>query len=82
LTRRGADPILADGRGRRGRHGRSCGEIGGRHRGGRPPLDRNDQSEDIAAAFLLSVNAAFISGQRLVVDDGWIAARYRAQPEG
>jgi len=76
LTRRGADPILADGRGRRGRHGRSCGEIGGRHRGG------HDQAEEIAAAFLLSDDAAFISGQRLVVDDGWIAARYRAQPEG
>jgi NAD(P)-dependent dehydrogenase (short-subunit alcohol dehydrogenase family) len=48
------------------------------------PLGRNGQPEDIAsaAAFLLSDDAAFISGQVLVVDGGWIATRYRAQPEG
>ncbi len=48
------------------------------------PIGRNGQPEDIAsaAAFLLSDDAAFISGQVLVVDGGWIATRYRAQPEG
>ena len=48
------------------------------------PLGRNGAPEDIAAAaaFLLSDDAAFISGQVLVVDGGWIATRYRAQPEG
>jgi 3-oxoacyl-[acyl-carrier protein] reductase len=47
------------------------------------PLGRNGAPEDIAAAaaFLLSDDAAFISGQVLVVDGGWIATRYRAQPE-
>jgi NAD(P)-dependent dehydrogenase (short-subunit alcohol dehydrogenase family) len=44
------------------------------------PLGRNGQPEDIAAsaAFLLSDEASFISGQVLVVDGGWIATRYRA----
>jgi 3-oxoacyl-[acyl-carrier protein] reductase len=48
------------------------------------PLGRNGQPEDIAAAaaFLLSDDAAFISGQVLVVDGGWLTTRYRAQPEG
>lgn len=48
------------------------------------PLGRNGRPEDIAAAaaFLLSDDAAFISGQVLVVDGGWIATRYRAQTEG
>lgn len=51
---------------------------------GMTPIGRNGQPEDIAsaAAFLLSDDAAFISGQVLVVDGGWIATRYRAQPEG
>ena len=46
------------------------------------PLGRNGQPEDIAAAaaFLLSDDAAFISGQVLVVDGGWLTTRYRAQP--
>lgn len=48
------------------------------------PLGRNGQPEDIAAAaaFLLSDDAAFISGQVLVVDGGWLTTRYRAQTEG
>jgi 3-oxoacyl-[acyl-carrier protein] reductase len=48
------------------------------------PLGRNGQPDDIAAAaaFLLSDDAAFISGQVLVVDGGWLTTRYRAQPEG
>lgn len=48
------------------------------------PLGRNGQPEDIAAAaaFLLSDEAAFITGQVLVVDGGWLTTRYRAQPEG
>jgi NAD(P)-dependent dehydrogenase (short-subunit alcohol dehydrogenase family) len=48
------------------------------------PLGRNGQPEDIAAAaaFLLSDDAAFITGQVLVVDGGWLTTRYRAQPEG
>jgi NAD(P)-dependent dehydrogenase (short-subunit alcohol dehydrogenase family) len=48
------------------------------------PLGRNGTPDDIAAAaaFLLSDDAAFISGQVLVVDGGWLATRYRAQPEG
>lgn len=48
------------------------------------PLGRNGQPEDIAAAaaFLLSDDAAFVSGQVLVVDGGWLTTRYRAQPEG
>ncbi len=46
------------------------------------PLGRNGTPDDIAAAaaFLLSADAAFISGQVLVVDGGWLATRYRAQP--
>jgi len=46
------------------------------------PLGRNGTPGDIAAAaaFLLSADAAFITGQVLVVDGGWLATRYRAQP--
>lgn len=44
------------------------------------PLGRNGTPEDIAAAvaFLCSPDAAFVSGQVLTVDGGWLATRYRA----
>lgn len=47
------------------------------------PLERVGTPDDIAgvAAFLLSTDAAFMTGQVLVVDGGWLATRYRAQPE-
>jgi 3-oxoacyl-[acyl-carrier protein] reductase len=46
------------------------------------PLGGNGRPEDIAgaAAFLFSDDAAFISGQVLVVDGGWLATRYREGP--
>jgi NAD(P)-dependent dehydrogenase (short-subunit alcohol dehydrogenase family) len=44
------------------------------------PLGRNGTPDDIAGvcAFLFSDDAAFITGQTLVVDGGWLATRYRA----
>ena len=46
-------------------------------------LRRNGTPEDIAgaAAFLCSDDAAFITGQILVVDGGWLGARYLAPVE-
>jgi NAD(P)-dependent dehydrogenase (short-subunit alcohol dehydrogenase family) len=44
------------------------------------PLGRAGTPADIAGAiaFLFSADAAFITGQTLVVDGGWLATRYRA----
>jgi 3-oxoacyl-[acyl-carrier protein] reductase len=46
------------------------------------PLGRAGKPEDIAAAvaFLCSADAAFITGQVLTVDGGWLATRYKAAP--
>lgn len=46
------------------------------------PLGRVGKPEDIAAAvaFLASADAAFITGQVLTVDGGWLATRYKAAP--
>ena len=46
------------------------------------PLGRAGKPEDIAAAvvFLGSADAAFITGQVLTVDGGWLATRYKAAP--
>ena len=42
------------------------------------PVDRVGESEDVAGvvAFLCSPDAAFISGQVIPVDGGWLATRY------
>jgi NAD(P)-dependent dehydrogenase (short-subunit alcohol dehydrogenase family) len=46
------------------------------------PLGRVGRPEDIAAAvaFLGSADAAFITGQVLTIDGGWLATRYKAAP--
>ncbi len=49
---------------------------------GMTPLGRVGKPEDIAAAvaFLGSADAAFITGQVLTVDGGWLTTRYKAAP--
>ena len=48
------------------------------------PLRRVGQPEDVAAAasFLVSDDAAFVTGEILKVDGGWVMGRYPRPPEG